>query len=93
MLKHVCEIISNNLSGNSQKALTFRVMSKHIGSPLFPTVQEHINAHHHDTNLARLVVERILRTTLYYKLKKENISQIVASKRQLFRKQLQLQGY
>lgn len=62
--------IKQNPGGNSEKELTFRVMTRLIGSPLFPTVEEHINSHHHDTNLVRLVVERYLRIRFFYESKK-----------------------
>lgn len=78
---------------NSDKQLILQILRKLIGSPLFPTVEEHINSQHHDTNLARLIVERYIRIRFFYELKKDNISQIVSSKRQLFRKQLQFQGH
>lgn len=79
-----------NQTKNTEKELTLKIMSKLIGRSLFPNVD---HSPHHDTNLARLIVERYLRIRFFYESKKDNMSQISSSKRQKFRKLLQFQGH
>lgn len=85
--------LKENLGENAEKKIVLRVMSKLIGISGFPASEYHINAQHHDTNLARLIVERYIKIRFFYEAKKNNISQIVSSKRQLLKKRLHFQGH
>lgn len=47
----------------------------------------------HQVNLLRLVVEKYFAIRYYHKLKLDNVNSNVASKRKLFKKQIQRDGH
>lgn len=89
--KYIAE--ANSLDKTSETKLALTIMKKLVGRSVFPYAEEHVNMKYHVNNLSGLIIERYLRIRLFYESKKDNILKTALSKRQLFRKQIQLTGF
>ncbi|CAG4985045.1 unnamed protein product [Colias eurytheme] len=87
--------VSDIQSNIIYKKIVIDVMKKFVGSDsrrYFEFDMSHVSGAIHQTNLMRLVVEKYIQIRLHFISKRENLQKSVNSKRQIYRKLVQVSG-